>query len=81
MRVTVITVDSATRTRACKRIYTHLSYGLVNSPEGGLFAVVVDPPVPVQDIHAVLFGRRAVAAVDAVVWPIVPLARELQQAL
>lgn len=38
------------------RIYTHLSNGLVYGPEGRLFAVVVDPPVPVQDVDTVLFS-------------------------
>lgn len=57
---------------------THLSYGLINGPEGRLFAVVVNPSVPVQDVDALFFGRLAITAIDAMVWTIVPLARELQ---
>lgn len=57
---------------------THLSYGLINSPEGRLFAVVVNPSVPVQYVDALFFGRLAITAIDAMVWAIVPLARELQ---
>lgn len=57
---------------------THLSYGLINSPEGGLFAVVVNPSVAVQYVDTFLFGRLAITAIDAMIWTIVPLARELQ---
>lgn len=58
---------------------SYLSYGFINGPEGRLFVVVVDTSIPMQYVDATLLGRRTVAAIDAVIWAIIPLARKLQQ--
>lgn len=60
---------------------SHLSYGLVDRFEGGLLVVVVHASVSVQDVDPVVFGGGAVAAVDAVIRTVIPLARKLQQEL
>lgn len=60
---------------------TNLPYCLVHSSEGRLLVVVVNPSVSMQYVDAILLGRRTVAAVDAMVWTIIPLARKLQQRL
>lgn len=59
----------------------YLSYGFINGPEGRLFVVVVDTSVAMQYVNATLLGWRTIAAVDAVIWAVIPLARKLQQAL
>lgn len=61
--------------------HTHLSYGLVNCSEGGLLVVVVNPPVPMQHVDAVLLSWSTVAPIDAMIRTIIPLARKLQQHL
>lgn len=60
---------------------THLLYGLVNSPEGRLFVIVVNPSVPMQDVDALFLSWRTIAAIDTMIWTIIPLAGKLQQAL
>lgn len=62
-------------------MHAHLSYGLVNSPEGRLFAVMVNPSVSMQYVDAVFFSRCTITAVDTMIWTIIPPARKLQQAL
>lgn len=60
---------------------TYRSYGLINGSKCRLLVVVVNSSVSMQYVNAVFLRRSAVAAVDAVIWTIVPLARKLQQCL
>lgn len=62
-------------------MHAHLSYGLVNSPEGRLFAVMVNPSVSMKYVDAVFFSRRTITAVDTMIWTIIPPAWKLEQAL
>lgn len=59
----------------------YIAYGVVDHFEGRLLVVVVDAAVAVQDGHALVLGPFTVAAVHAVVRPIVPLAREDEETL
>lgn len=58
---------------------SHLLNGFVYGSESGLLVVVVDTPVAVEDEDPVLLGSGTVAAVDAVVGTVIPLAREHKQ--
>lgn len=60
---------------------TYIPDHLVEGLEGGLLVVVVDASVAVQDGDALLLRAPAVAAVHAVVRPVVPLAGEHVQTL
>lgn len=60
---------------------SHLLYGFVDGPERRLLVVVVDAAVAMEDEDSVLLGGSAVAAIDAVVGAIIPLAREHKQTL
>lgn len=46
-----------------------------------LFVVMIHPAVAVENGHAFVFGPLTVAAVHAVVWPVVPLARKDEETL
>lgn len=60
---------------------TYIAYGVVDHFEGWLLVVVVHAAVAVQDGHALVLGPFTVAAVHAVVRPVVPLAREDEETL
>lgn len=60
---------------------TYIPDHFVEGLEGGLFVIVVNASVAVQDGDPVLLGPPAVAAVHAVVGPVVPLAGEHVQTL
>lgn len=60
---------------------TYIPDHFVEGLEGGLLVIVVNPSVAVQDGDPLLLGPPAVAAVHAVVRPVVPLAGEHVQTL
>lgn len=66
-------------TFATKSLY--LEEGFVDGPKSRLLVIVENSPVPVENEDAVVLCFPAVAAVDAVVRTVVPLAREHMEAL
>lgn len=59
----------------------YLTYGIVDHFEGRLFVVVIHAAVAVEDGHTVLLCPLTVAAVHAVIGPVVPLAGEDEETL
>lgn len=53
--------------------------GFIYGSESRLLVVVVDTPVAVEDEDSMLLSSGTVAAVDAVVGTVIPLAREHKQ--
>ena len=54
----------------------YLLDGLVDSSKCWLFVIVVNSPVTMENENTFLFSLLTVAAIDAVVWTVVPLAGE-----
>lgn len=73
--------ESATNANTNTLRHAHLSYGFIDGSEGRLFVVVVNPSVSMQYVNAIFFSGGTVAAVDTMIWTIIPLTRKLQQAL
>lgn len=58
----------------------YLEEGFVDSSKRWLFVIVENSPVPMENEDAFMLGFSAVAAIDTVVWTVVPLAREHTEA-
>lgn len=67
----------------CNQIFKARTYflnGFINGSECGLFVVMVNTSIAMENVNSMLFSSSTVTAIDAVVWAIVPMAREHKQA-
>jgi hypothetical protein len=62
--------------KQCFEEHTYIPDGFIKRSESGLFVVVVDTPVAMQNRHAFPFSLFAVASIHAMVRAVVPLAGE-----
>lgn len=58
----------------------YLLNSFIYGSECRLLIIMVNPPIAMKDVNPMLLSSSAVAAVDAVVRPVVPMAREQKQA-